>query len=375
MGSSTMSLLQTLGRDLRAITSGLLGGRPAPFSKRTALQRHGHFIASGAELLAPRPARIASITRETADAVSLEISTDVPLAFAPGQFLTVVITIDGEVHRRAYSISSAPHDGRVTVTVKRMGLVSGYLVERAREGERIDILGPSGSFVLTPDPTRTRKLVLIGGGSGITPLFSIARAVLHVEPRSRITLLYGNRSHADAIFREALDELARRLPGGRLSVRHVLGGQLDCDRELGAIDLDDADVFICGPAPMMIAARTAVLSRGVDPSRVHEEKFTSPTQRRVTLPTAPQSINLKLDGGTRTVIAAPGQTLLEAGLSAGAPMPYSCTMGGCGACKAKLVDGEVESEEPNCLTAQEREQGYVLTCITRAASTTTIEVA
>jgi ferredoxin-NADP reductase len=365
-----MSLLQTLGRDLRAITRAWIGGRPAPYSVRAALGRHSHVITTG---VGQRPARIGAITRETADAASIEIVTDEPIAFTPGQFLTLIVRIDGEVHRRAYSISTAPHDGRVTITVKRIagGRVSTYLVERAREGEAIEILGPSGSFGFAPDASVARKIVLIGGGSGITPLFSIARAVLHTEPRSRITLLFGNRTEADVIFRERLEELAR---DDRFSVRHVLGEQMNCEHELTSIDLEGADVYICGPEAMMNAARAAVLARDVDKSRVHEEKFTSPTQRSVTLPIAPQSINLKIDGVIRTLIARPGQTVLEAGLEAGAPMPYSCTMGGCGACKVKVVDGDVASEEPNCLTTEEREKGYVLACVGRATSTATIEV-
>ncbi len=382
-----MNLLASISRDLLALTGGFTGRKPAPFSRRTALGRHNHFIPSASELLAPRPARIVSIKRETADAASIEIAlaSGEPISFEPGQFLTLVVSIDGESHRRAYSISTAPHDGRATVTVKRIadGRVSSYLVERATEGEKLDILGPSGSFGFAPDAERTRKLVLIGGGSGITPLFSITRAVLHTEPRSKITLLYGNRSPEDTIFRDALAELAR---DDRLSVRHVLEtgggkksrrGRLDretCDRELQGIDLEDADVYICGPEPMMIAAREAVLARGVDPARIHEEKFTSPTQRKVTLPTAPQSVNVRSKGETRTIIASPGQTLLEAGLGGGVPMPYSCAMGGCGACKVKLLDGEVASEEPNCLTSVEREQGYVLACVSRATTTATIEI-
>jgi ferredoxin-NADP reductase len=211
----------------------------------------------------------------------------------------------------------------------------------------------------------------MGGGSGITPLFSIARAVLHVETRSRITLLYGNRAPVDVIFRDAIDELAR---DDRFSVQHLLGEKMDCARELASIDLDDADVYICGPEPLRVAAREAVLARGVEPSRIHEEKFTSPTQRTVTLPIAPQSINILVNGTTRTVTATPGQTLLDAGLSGGAPMPYSCTMGGCGKCKVRLVAGDVASEEPNCLTAEERESGCVLACVARATSTATIEL-
>lgn len=367
--------LDVLRRDLRMVANDLVGRRGPTFAVRAPLARHAHIIASGNQLLSPRPTKIVSITRETTDAVTIEL--DEAASFHPGQFLTLLVTIDGVEHRRAYSISTAPHDGRVAVTVKRMGLVSSYLVERARPGDRLQVLGPSGSFGLKPDAARKRTVVLIGGGSGITPLFSIARAVLFHEPESRVALLFGNRSLEDAIFRDALPNDAR------FTVRHVLEtppsewsggvGRLDaatCARELSALEVEDAEFYLCGPEPMMNAAREALLSRGVDPAHIHEEKFTSPTQRKSRLPMAPQPIRV----GQKTAIASPGQTILEAGLAAKIALPYSCTMGGCGACLVKVVEGDVEMEEPSCLTREEREGGYVLACVARAQSPVTIEV-
>ena len=125
----------------------------------------------------------------------------------------------------------------------------------------------------------------------------------------------------------------------------------------------------------MAAAREALLARGVDPGHIHEERFSAPARRTTpALPTLPAPVEIRLRGVTKNVMAAPGQTLLEAGLAASLPMPFSCTMGGCGACKVKLLSGDVASEEPNCLQEEERNQGFVLACVSRAATPCTVEV-
>jgi len=398
-GSPLRARLDTLRRDLRTVASDLLGRRGEPFELRAPLLRHHHVILGAEEALAPRAVRIDRVVRETKDAVTLHLvdPTGAPFSFVPGQFLTLLVEVGGETLRRAYSICSGIDEDpcRVAITSKRVqgGRVSNHLNDAAREGDALRVLGPSGSFTVAPDPARRRDLVLIGGGSGITPLFSIAKSVLGREPGSRVALIYGSRSRDEVIFREAIAALAEAHPV-RLTVRHVLEipsvgwaarvGRLTaaiCGAELDALappagDLEPAEFFVCGPDAMMGAVREALGARGVEPARIHEERFSSPAQRAAAPPpSSPQPITLRLRGETRTVTARPAQTILEAGLSAGAPMPFSCAMGGCGKCKVRLVEGEVVAEEPNCLSAEERAAGFVLACVSRAARPTTVEVA
>ncbi len=389
--------LEVLRRDVRTLANDLVGRRPPPFERRFPLGRHQHVIPRGAELLAARTVRVARVVRETADAISLHLedATGAPIAFTPGEFLTLLVDVAGERLRRAYSIQSALGDG-VAVTVKRVegGRVSNHLNDHAREGDVLEVLGPSGSFTASPDPARRRRLVLIGGGSGITPLASIAKSVLAREPGSHVTLLFGNRRLADVIFRDALDALASAHPD-RFVLRHVLEappdgwtggtGRLDratCEAELATLlardvpeGLEPVEVFVCGPEPMMAAAREAAIALGVPRTALREERFSSPAQRAAERPASPQPITLRLPGGTRSIVETPEQTILEAGLSAGLAMPFSCAMGGCGRCKLKLVDGDVASDEPNCLNDSERAEGYVLACVSRATRPTTLEVA
>jgi 2Fe-2S type ferredoxin len=350
-----------------------------------------------ASALAPRRLRIARIVRETADAVSLmmEDPTGAPIHFAPGQFFTLHVAISGEVHKRAYSASSSAHDhGRVAVTVKRVadGRVSRHLVGHAHEGDPIDVLGPSGSF--TPPPAKgPRLIVLIGGGSGITPLASIARTLLASEPDTRILLVYGNRSLEDVIFKDELEALAKQYgEGGRFRMRHVLEqppagwtggtGKLNgavLGRELDEVDDMDApwaDYYLCGPAPMMSAARVCLEIRGVAPVKIREERFISAhSTAPATGSKASFEVTLRMKrGGVEKVLVPAGKTVLEAALDAAIDMPFSCAVGGCGTCRVKVADGSIAQDEPNCLSEEEHEQGYVLACVSRPTSPCTLEV-
>ena len=334
-----------------------------------------------------------AITRETDDAVSLTLASPdgAAISFKPGQFLTLTVPVAGATHRRAYSIASSAHDpSRVTVTVRRVagGLVSNHLNDHARVGDTFAVHGPSGAFVVEGGDAR-RHLVLVAGGSGITPMMSFLRTHLGASPTLAFTLVYGNRDRAHAIFADALDALAAAHPT-QLTVRHVyerapdgsaLDGRLDesgCARAFEALTLP-GDVtpewFLCGPDPMMAAARTVLAARGVAPERVHEERFfTAATTTKAAGDQRPHTVTVRLRGSAHVVSAAPGVTVLDAGLNAGVDMPFSCTMGGCGACRVRLTAGDVVMDEPNCLTAREREKGYVLACQSRPTGDITIEV-
>ena len=347
--------------------------------------------------MTPRRLRVAAIVRETADAVSvvLEDPTGSPIHFAPGQFFTLHVRVGDEVLKRAYSASSSALDHqRVAVTVKRVhdGRVSRHVVGHLHEGDAVDVLGPSGAF--TPaSASEPRLLVLIGGGSGITPLSSIARTLLASEPSTRIALVYGNHALEDVIFKDALDALAAEHAADppRFRVRHVLqhpppgwsGGAGLLDGEALARELDglgDADIafaeyFLCGPAPMMAAARAALEKRGVASSRIREERFVSAhAAGGASAGSAAQEVTLRMRDGERRVVVAAGRTVLETALDAGIDMPFSCAIGGCGTCRVHLAAGSVVMDEPNCLSPGERAEGYVLACVSRLTSPCTLEV-
>ncbi|MEZ4470696.1 MAG: ferredoxin--NADP reductase [bacterium] len=380
-----------LRRDVAAFASAFTDQRPPPVVPRDGRAYTGRTAA--AQGLDRRTLAIVGVDRLTPDAVRLRLARPdgAPVPFQPGQFLTLCVRLDGEEHRRAYSLCSDPtRPDEVAVAVKRVegGRVSTHLVTQAAAGQRVDVLGPSGSYGVTLDPAAARHLVLISGGSGITPHLAILRGVLAVEPASRVTLLYASRSAADEMFSAELDDLQSKY-AGRLTLWRVhevaaegfdgAVGRLDAAgvdaalEALGPSDIAEARFYVCGPAPMMEAVTSALAARGVATDRVHVERFTAgPRARGASSTTQPMLIGR--GGASIGAEIAPGRTVLEAGLAAGVALPYSCAMGGCGACRVRLVAGEVVLDEPNCLTERERADGQILACVARPVGPIQVEV-
>jgi len=325
-----------------------------------------------------RDLRVVEVVRQTEQAVTLWLdnSGPDPIRFNPGQFLTLLPSIEGQKERRAYSLCSDPAEpDRVAVTVKRVagGKVSRWINDNVRAGDVIRTLGPSGSFGFEVRPNARRRLVLVAAGVGITPLFSILQAVTASEPASRVALVYGNRRWEDVIFADELERLARER--GRLTVRHVLTrppgnwaghrGRLVGRTLEAALPLDRrAHYYVCGPEGMMQAVTGHLAAAGIPAGRVHIERFVPQGEGGATAGTgAIHTVRFSRSGA---VLRVPDtRTLLDAGLSAGLALPSSCRMGGCGACRQRVASGEVAMEQPNCLTERERAQGLRLLCVGR----------
>lgn len=398
----TLRTLNTLRRDVAQVALQTVGlkkaragaGKPVLYGKDKAMP---------AQLaVSPFTLHVVDVVRETADAISIAaISADGrPIRFVPGMFLTLIVTIDQQEYRRAYSISSSAQENSVVViTVKRVpdGKVSNWLNDHITPGSTLRVLGPSGSL---PSPMahrpqgegkEARTLLLVGGGSGITPLMSILRTVLAVEPQTRVHLLYGNRSQESVIFHDALRDLQKR-HARRMTLTHVLEqpprgwkgrvGRLDRAMFASLLDAmlvktaiaDIAEVYTCGPAPLMQGVREEVLARGLPARRLHQENFTPAVASSDASGFTTQALAIQVQGETWTGFVPAGQTLLEAGLSLGAPMLFSCTLGGCGRCRVQVMDGEVDMPEPNCLSSEEKAQRYALACIARPCSPVRIDI-
>jgi ring-1,2-phenylacetyl-CoA epoxidase subunit PaaE len=243
---------------------------------------------------------------------------------------------------------------------------------------------PHGSFTTEFDPAGKRHLVGIAGGSGITPVISLIRTALEQEPESRFTLFYGNRDSNSVIFLEALAALKDRYLG-RFELYHFLAeeeqdielfnGMLDQATSAAAIDalIGDAQAidewFICGPGPMMDAAESALIDKGVDMARIHIERFTAgrpsaaiaAALQQAKQEAAGLSLSVTLDGRTRKV-PFNGENILDSARDAGLPAPFACKAGVCATCRAKVTKGKVEMAVHYGLTDEEVAAGYVLTC-------------
>lgn len=335
--------------------------------------------------------KVQDIRRETKDCVSVsfEVPEELQAAyqFNAGQYLTIKTEINGAEVRRTYSICTSPAESDLRVAIKLVegGLFSSFANQKLRKGDMLEVMTPLGNFQTSLSSNQQKHYVAFAAGSGITPVISILKTVLEVEPGSRFTLFFGNKSTDAIIFREKLESL-KNLYIDRLSIHHILSQEYTgaalfsgritagkcatiCDKLL---DLEEVDeYFICGPYDMMIAVRDTLLDKGVPKKSIHVELFTAKNgkvAKKKIRPSTTQegffaNITVKLDGTSIVFpMANPDDSILDAALKNGADLPFACKGGVCSTCKARLVEGKVEMDLNYALEEEELEAGYILTC-------------
>jgi len=306
--------------------------------------------------------RITRIIRETADTCTYVLET--PFSYRAGQFLT--FRVGGTL--RSYSMSSSPDtDDELMMTVKRVpgGLISNWIHDHLAPGDVIEATLPAGVFCLRENPA---PLVAFAGGSGITPVLSLAKSALATTSRA-VRVLTANRDADSIIFGSALTGLAGRYRA-RLEVRYHLdvrhGFVTDSlVREFAGGDRD-ADFYICGPAPFMDLTERALLAHGADPGQVFIERFEpagdEPARDQPASQEKEGTVSIVLAGQRHTVAQHSGETLLESARRAGLAPPFSCEAGNCATCIAQVTEGEAKMRVNNALDDDEIAEGWVLTC-------------
>jgi 3-ketosteroid 9alpha-monooxygenase subunit B len=337
---------------------------------------------------AAHQARVVEVIQETEDAHSivLEVDQDAKDAFAykPGQFLTVAVPSEqtGTV-ARCYSLSSAPHEtDLLKITVKRTveGYGSNWICDNVASGDSLTVLAPSGIF--TP-ASLDADFLLFAGGSGVTPVISIAKAAL-AKGSGAVVMLYANRDEKSVIFAGELTELAEKHPD-RFVVVHwlesVQGLPTMEHMRAFAEHFTSYDAFVCGPGPFMQGVVTALKEIGFPRERRHQEKFVSlggnPFGDEVevleaeedesddAIPTrdTPATVSGDLDGSEFMFDDWPGdQKLLDFLLEKGLDAPYSCREGNCSACACRLIEGEVRLLHNEVLDDDDLADGLRLVC-------------
>ena len=335
---------------------------------------------------------VKEVINETPESVRV-VFNNPQINYEPGQFLTIACSPADKEVRRAYSLCSSPHtDTYPAIALKRVqgGQVSNWICDNIKEGQTITGFEPIGHFTAKPEADKRRHFVMIGGGSGITPLFSMIKSVLKEEPQSIVSLIYGNRNEEQIMFKKTLEEMSRQHPG-RLRVVHVLSrpaanwqgpsGRLTADllKELvyqltPATAVEDTLFYLCGPSGMMETAVQTLTNIGVKGKQIHRESFTATIEESSTPPTPKAETEFSgesqvtvIDDGDEYHFTVPADELiLEAGLDAGHDMPYSCQSGVCTACRGKITNGKATTDEADALTDAEIQEGYVLTCVAKA---------
>ncbi|MBF6208922.1 ferredoxin--NADP reductase [Streptomyces gardneri] len=320
--------------------------------------------------------RVLEVVEETADARSFVVEpldgTDT--GYRAGQFLTVRVPDVGTGSARCYSLSSSPHsDAAMKFTVKRVegGHGSNWLCDTVSAGDELEVLPPAGTFA---PASLDEPVVLVAGGSGITPVIAIAKSILFAGAGD-VVLIYANRDQDSVIFGRELRELEQRF-ADRFSVIHVLESVqgYPTRRTLSLLlrPFLDRSVYICGPTPLMDLTTEVCAAEGFPASRVHSERFLSlqsdPFTAR-TADTGPDAggevvaqVRVRIDGAEHQVSWTAGRKLLDALLDAGVEAPYSCREGACSACVCSLTEGRVNLARNDILTEDDLAEGYILAC-------------
>jgi len=346
------------------------------------------------------PLRVKEIIKETSDTITILFDVPQQLAetyqYKAGQYLTLDVEIDGKKNRRCYSLCTAPNaDAELGVSVKRVdgGLVSNYLPDNLKADDTISVMQPMGNFTPTLNKFQKKSYVLFGAGSGITPLMSILKSILHNEPNSSVTLFFGNRCSETIIYQKQLDEIAAA-NADKVKVVHCLSQPEDgWDGYKGRIDNEKVSYFVdnylqghigmheyyvCGPNDFIKSTESALLELNVPAPKINIEYFTLPTAKEAQDPQVvgatanetaveesfdgPHEIKVIYDSTEYDMKIDDNTTILQQAIDDDIDPPYSCKVAACTTCRAKVLKGKVSMDDREMLTDEEIEEGYVLTC-------------
>jgi ring-1,2-phenylacetyl-CoA epoxidase subunit PaaE len=351
--------------------------------------------------------RIADRRLETQDSVSLAFAVPKELAtayqFSHGQYLTLKSVVGGTELRRSYSICSAVSDYsknvELRIAIKKVegGAFSTFAFDHLRSGDELEVMTPEGRFTTALSPESSRHYVAFAAGSGITPILSIMKTVLESEPKSRFTLVYGNRKAQQILFLEELEAL-KNLYLSRVRLIHILSkqpqeaplfnGRIDFEKTsdlitalIPAETIDQA--FICGPSSMIDDVESALLGKGVAKAKIHAERFgvasnpkassNKPALTNLDRNGKMATLKIQLDGKISEMpFAYSGAALLDVALESGLDLPFACKGGVCCTCRARVLEGEVRMDKNYTLEQWEIDKGFVLTCQCHPVSDTVL---
>lgn len=343
----------------------------------------------------PKSLKCCDVRDETHDVKTFTFYSDEfqALAFEPGQFITIVPTINGQAISRCYTLSSSPaRPFTFSITVKRVpgGLVSNWLHENLHAGDQLIAYGPAGVFTSTCSDAR--KLLYLSAGSGVTPLMSMTRASHDLAADVDIAFVHSARSPVDIVFRQELHLLQALKPSLRvLAVCETTDSEPEWSGPVGRLTLEilsrsvpdflEREVFTCGPKGYMDAVQALLAGAGFDMEHYHQESFdlgdpSSPVVvPAVASPTSSNgAFTITLAKSGKTFQMSSGETILSAARRAGAVVPSSCSQGICGTCKTAVLEGSVDMNANGGIRQREIDKGFRLLCCSRPTSDLVIDL-
>lgn len=326
--------------------------------------------------------KIAAVDTLTPNAVALTF--EVPenfkntFAFTAGQYITIKHEVNGKELRRAYSISSAPSSGKLTVGIKKMpkGTFSVYANESIKAGDVLEVMPPEGRFVFE-SVSEAKNVAAFAAGSGITPIMSIAQTVLESHAESTFVLVFGNQSPEETMYLKAVQEFQDKYTN-RFFVQYIYSRSQAESALFGRIETSTVNFviknkfkeisfdafYLCGPEEMITTVSDTLKNNGISEEKVLFELFTSPDTE--------DTLAEELDGKTKVEVLVDDETfsltmnkkelVLDAVLKKDINAPYSCQGGVCSSCIARITEGKAEMVKNQILTDGEVAEGLVLTC-------------
>ncbi|MBE7177706.1 MAG: 2Fe-2S iron-sulfur cluster binding domain-containing protein [Mucilaginibacter polytrichastri] len=329
--------------------------------------------------------RITAINRLTAHAAEFVFSPEnfSISPYLPGQFLTLIFSLDGHEVRRSFSLNSVYREDQehLSITVKRVenGLVSRHMLDHLQTGDLLRVLPPSGRFTL-PENVHRKRLVYFAAGSGIVPVYAHLRYLATLEDPPQTDLFYSNTSERSTLYSAELFSLAKTEGRPWLHI-HSLFSQPEAaherprrinntfvETELSHI-LEQAPapqvlIYLCGPYAYMRMIRMTLLFMGLETEQIRMENFVVETAKpaKQQYHFERQTVQLIFQGEKYSLDVEPAQNILDAALKAGIALPYSCKGGICSACAAKCTRGRVEMTINEVLSPDDLRKGEILTC-------------
>ena len=337
--------------------------------------------------------KVTDILRYGSDAATifLENIDDKKINYKAGQFLSFIFTHrDGEL-RRSYSICSTPGtDERMGITVKRVpnGEISRFLLDHLKTGDTLKAIAPAGKFIIKTNENLQRQFFFIAAGSGIVPVFSLVKQILHEEKKSRIFLIFQNHNEAETIFKEELEALKKNHAENfhvtclfsKPSHKHHFPQRLTNSllEEFVAKNFSarhDVLFFLCGPSAFMRMCQFTLRWMGFEENKIKKENFTVdyiPPPPFIK-DESPKKITIYINQQTFHFEAAYPQTILDAALKIHIQLPYSCRGGRCSTCVATCMQGKIKMSINEVLTEEDLKKGLVLTCVGYAENDTVLK--